>query len=329
MKTIAIPLIWLTIAGSSFAATIDAQTTDALLIGGGARPLGMGRAFTAVVEDADAIFINPAGLAGLMAPEAMSMFTNLLGDIYYSEFSGIIPSRFGTFGLGYVTTGVNQVLIPIDPPVVTDYYDNLLIATYSAPLALFFDYGRGIYFGLNAKIFNRGWVGLSDQSATGYSADFGLKYVVSPYLSFGFNRQNLLPVDLGGVIKYRSGAEETVAGINKLGIAIRPKPWRNALLLAGDLDIPAQSGRAVTGHLGAEWQINNFFIARTGLDQSLDASSPTLTSWNPTFGVSVLLSGFRVDYAFHPYYNNPDLATTYLSISFRGEKWSALTGETM
>ncbi|MFA4967747.1 MAG: hypothetical protein WC624_05975 [Candidatus Margulisiibacteriota bacterium] len=324
-------LIWsLLIVNYSFAAGAIVQTTDALLIGGGARPLGMGRAFTAIVEDADAIFINPAGLAGLMAPEFMSMFTNLLGDIYYSEFSGVIPSPVGTFGVGYVTTGVNQVLVPIDPTttVVSDYYDDLLVFTFSAPLALFFDYGRGIYLGINAKIFNRGWVGLSNASATGYSADFGIKYVVSPYLSFGFNRQNLLPIDLGGVLRYQSGAEETVAGINKLGVAIRPKPLNDNLLLACDVDIPAQSGRPVTGHFGAEWRFNKYFMARAGADQSLDASSPTLTSWNPTVGLSMSISGLRIDYALHPYYNNPSFATTYLSISFRGEKWSTLTGET-
>jgi hypothetical protein len=322
-------LIWsLLIVNCSFAAVIG-ETNDPLLIGGGARPLGMGRAFTAVVEDADAAFINPAGLAGLRAPEAMSMFTNLLGDIYYMEFSGAVPSRFGAVGLGYITTGVNGVLVPIGSSFVTsDYYDNLLVLTYSTPLASLLDFGQGIYVGVNAKLFNRGWAGLANQSASGVSADFGIKYVASPYLSFGLTRQNILPIDLGGVVHYSSGAEEAIAGLNKVGIAVRPKPWFDKLLLAGDVDIPAQSGRPVTAHLGAEWKLNDLFSVRAGADQSPDASSPSLTSWNPTFGLSLGSSGFRFDYAYHPYYNDPAYAASYVSFSYRAEDWSSLTGET-
>ena len=306
-----------------------ASLAQAAVIGEANDALSMGRAFTAVVEDADAAFINPAGLAGLRAPEAMSMFTNLMGDVYYMEFSGAVPTRLGSLGLGYITTGVNQVLVPIGSSSVTsDYYDNLLILTYSTPLASLVDFGHGIYLGLNAKFFNRGWTGLVNQSASGISADFGLKYVASPYLSFGLCRQNILPIDLGGVLRYSNGAEEALAGINKLGMAVRPKPCFDKLLLAADLDLPAHSGLPVTAHLGAEWKLSDQFYVRAGADQSPDAASPSLTSWSPTIGLSLGSSNFRFDYAYHPYYNNPSYASSYVSFSYRVENWSALTGET-
>lgn len=306
------------------------MTDDSTTIGGGARPLGMGRAFVGVADDADAPFINPAGIAGIRSPQVMSMFTNLLGEVYYVELSGVIPAPFGTMGAGYIATGVNQVLTPISSTesVYTDYHDNLFLLTYSTPLARFFDYGRNFYVGVNAKVFTRGWSGGVSQSALGYSVDLGLKYVATPYLSFGFNRQNILPVALGGVLRWPSGAEEAVAGLYKLGLAVKPKQFSDKLLLAADLDLPAQSGRPITAHLGAEWKIHQFFTVRGGADQSVDAATSTRTSWNPTIGASLGIRGVRVDYAYHPYYNDPALATNYISLSYQGDSLFALTGET-
>lgn len=137
MRALIILLLFSLSAAAALAANID-LTDDPMMIGGGARPLGMGRAFTAVVEDADAAFINPAGSANLRGPQAMSMFTNLLGEIYYVELCGGIPTLYGTFGAGYVATGINNVLYPASTGNVNaDYYDHLFLLSYSAPLALF------------------------------------------------------------------------------------------------------------------------------------------------------------------------------------------------
>jgi len=305
-------------------------TDDPMTIGGGARPLGMGRAFVAIADDADAPFINPAGTAGISGPQLMTMFTNLMGEVYYIELSGSVPSRIGTLGFGYITTGVNQVWTPLDGggTVLSDYYDNLLLATYSTPLARFFDYGRNIYIGANAKVFLRGWMGGVNESAIGYSADFGVKFIATPNLSFGFCRQNLIPVGIGGVLRWVSGAEEAIAGIYKAGIAVKPKQAGGALLIAADVDLPAQSGRPFTAHLGTEWKLNKLLTIRGGADQSVDSSSSTKTCWNPTFGISLGLAGFRADYAYHAYYNDPMYATHYVSFSFTGAPRFALTGET-
>ena len=306
---------------------VTGTTNDPLLIGGGARPLGMGRAFVAIVDDSDAPLINPAGIATIKSPQLLTMFTNLLGEVYYAEITGAVPSANGTFAAAYVTTGVNHVLTPIDSTLVyTDYYDNTLILSYSSPLARFFDYGRNLWFGANLKTFSRGFTGGTYATASGWSADFGLKLVVNPYFSLGFNRQNLVPVNLGNVIKWSTGAEDAIAGIYKFGAAIRPKPFARRLLLALDLDLPAQSGRPTTMHAGGEYQINNNFIVRSGLDQSVDAASPNSASWNPTAGISVALGGFRLDYTFHDYTNDPSLATSYVSLSVQAEPGRVLEG---
>lgn len=328
MKKITITILLAAVLAPTARAVLFGETTDPMVIGGGARPLGMGRASVAIAEDADAPFINPAGIAGLRGPQAMSMFTNLLEDVYYIELCGSVPSRIGSFGVGMVATGSKAVLLPQFDNVYSDYYDNMFLLSYGAPLANFFEYGRNIYLGLNLKYFSRGWTGGIYQSAAGYSADFGIKFIATPYLSFGYNRQNFLPVDLGGVIRYQSGAEEAVSSIHKMGVAVRPKQFASNLLLALDVDLPAQSGRPATAHLGVEWKTNELLMVRMGADQSLDAATPTKTSWNPTFGVSLEYFGFRIDYAHHPYYNDPAYATNYISLSYRGEPRFALIGET-
>ncbi|MFA6169381.1 MAG: hypothetical protein WC772_01240 [Candidatus Margulisiibacteriota bacterium] len=322
MKKTIVLLAILFVGGQFSQAAVIGTTDDALTIGGGARPIGMGRAFTAIVDDADAPFINPAGLAGIKGPQAMSMYTNLLGEVYYQEFSGAVPTPNGTVGLGYITTGVNN--IPTTP-IPTDYYDSLFLVSYSVPIARFFDYGKNVFIGLNYKIFNRGYTGGIGQFATGTSADAGLLVIVNPNLSLGLCRQNILPVSMGGVLRLDGGAEEALAGITKAGVAIKPIP-QPKLTVAVDVDLPAQSARPLTSHLGLEWKENNYLMLRAGIDQSVDPGTATQTSWNPSFGTSLTVGNFRVDYAYHQYYNDPGLATTYVSMSYTGEPWFALKG---
>lgn len=143
-------------------------------------------------------------------------------------------------------------------------------------------------------------------------------------MSLGFCRQNLLPVNLGGVIKWSSGAEEAIAGVYKFGVAVRP--YLGNTLLTCDLNIPAYSNQAATGHLGAEYKANENLMLRAGADQSVDSSSAAKTSWNPTMGVSLGILGFRFDYTYHPYYNDPALATQYISLSYQGDNTSLMSG---
>lgn len=322
----------LTLIAIVFSIRVEADyvgyTDDPMVIGGGARSLGMGRAFAAIADDADALFINPAGIANLKGPVGMAMFTNfLMGEVYYTEFCGAIPSAWGTVGVGYISTGVSQIPTVVNSiEVNTDYYDSLFLLSYSTPLARFFGYGRNIFMGLNFKIFSRGWSGGINEEALGMSGDLGLKFIVNPYLSFGLCRQNFVPVSLGGVLRWTSGAEEALAGITKVGIAIKPIAFRKKLIIDFDADLPASSGRPITMHLGAEWKANEILALRCGLDQSIDANVASKATWNPAVGISLGQGGFRFDYAYHSYYNNPELATSYISFAYEGSPWMALKG---
>ena len=99
--TLSIIIICLTITSQTSAAYIK-PTTDPVEIGIGARPIGMGKAFVALADDVNAVYINPAGLAGLKTWQVMSMTTKLINEINYVSLAGTYNTEYGTFGLGYV-----------------------------------------------------------------------------------------------------------------------------------------------------------------------------------------------------------------------------------
>lgn len=309
-------------------ADIVGSTDDSTVIGGGARPIGMGRAFVAIADDVDAPFINPAGLASLKGPSAMAMYTNLLSEVYYYEYVGAVPSPIGSFGLGYITTGVDQIPTKNEHGVIvpTDYYDSLLLLNYSTPLSRFFHYGRNIFVGLNYKLFNRGYSGGINEYATGQSIDVGVRVLPTPYFYLGLVKSNILPVALGGLLRYTTGVEESLTGQTKIGLAAKPVNFNGKLLLASDIKIPDLSTRPSTLHFGAEYKLTSNVTIRGGYEQSIDTSNVQRTSWNPAFGLSLALASFRIDFAYHPYYNDPELATHYLSLVYIGEPVLALKG---
>ncbi len=74
----------------------------------GARPVAMGESFTAVADDASALFFNPAGLAWLDQAQLSVMHVNYLGGALYetAAFATPFSNRFG-FGLhvGFLNYG--------------------------------------------------------------------------------------------------------------------------------------------------------------------------------------------------------------------------------
>src|SRR5258708_4081924 len=66
----------------------------------GARPAGMGNAFTAAADDSNAPFWNPAGLALVSKGEIGLMHMIDIADINYDTFSVALPaSRLDGWGL--------------------------------------------------------------------------------------------------------------------------------------------------------------------------------------------------------------------------------------
>ncbi len=72
-----------------------------LKLGVGARPVAMGEAFTAVADDANAMFWNPAGMGMMKGMDVSLMFMNLYGDVTYASGATVFPiERKGRASMG-------------------------------------------------------------------------------------------------------------------------------------------------------------------------------------------------------------------------------------
>ncbi len=69
-----------------------------LKIAPGARPVGMGEAFTGVADDIHAIYWNPAGLGLLKVPELTAMHMQYFQSIQYEFGAFAYPTQYGTWG---------------------------------------------------------------------------------------------------------------------------------------------------------------------------------------------------------------------------------------
>jgi hypothetical protein len=100
---IALIAVFLVAAAPARAIQTDVGTSAAqfLQIGAGARSLGMGEAYTAVVEGPDAVYWNPAGLSRMTRPEAVYARTELPAGLHHDFFAFGAPSALlqGTVAL--------------------------------------------------------------------------------------------------------------------------------------------------------------------------------------------------------------------------------------
>lgn len=110
--SIAAILLLLTTAGvqAQYVSNVSKVGTTAatfLEIGVGSRAIGMGGAFTALANDASAIYWNPAGLAWLRNGESQFVHAGWLADISFDNISGYVPLA-GNMAVGAFVTTVSM-----------------------------------------------------------------------------------------------------------------------------------------------------------------------------------------------------------------------------
>jgi len=328
------------LAGASYAA-LSGTAIDPTYIGVGARPLGMGKAYVAVAEDADAIFMNPAGLGKIKSWKLTSMYSNFMGDVKYGVLGGVIPMDTGALGIGYITSRVDGIWVLGDdaassthwptPSSLGEYSNSVGFISYGFPLEEVLGIGKDIYVGANLKYFDQNGSGTDEASyaaGRGLDMDLGILYSPDGWLALGINQQNIVPEGFGGAVTYRSGVEEAVPTLTKAGAKISLLGDEdNSILessvkvdLAADIDIYNDGSRPSGMHLGAEVTPIDMITLRAGIDRdprpgTVDISEAT----NFTCGVGLKLAGIRFDYAYHPYSSIAENATHFFSISYVGE----------
>jgi hypothetical protein len=278
---------------------------DPMRIGVGARILGMGRAYVGMADDISGIFINPAALSSVTNLQLTTMQGKFINEYDYMNLGAAIPVEMGTFGIGYVGSGISFTI----PSNESSTYSN-------NNRALLFSFGKG-YAGLSAgatlKIYAYDITGpgITDGTGAGHDVDLGVTYRPNSVLKLGAVAQNALPASMGGKIIWKNGVEESLPATLKLGCCLNLN--KNLQLnIDNDMFITSRNRQSLI-HCGLEWTPMDLVGLRAGIDQDIGGKG---LSNNLTAGVGLNLEDLRFDYAYHTYDGLSDNDTHYFSLTY-------------
>ncbi len=268
-------------------------TASFLKIPIGARPSGMGEAYTALADGVDAIYFNPAGLGWVIHPEIQATHAIWFADVSYDFLGYIQPTSIGTFGVGVqyvymdkmykISEGVEEGKFSV--------YDSLGIISYGTCLGEKFSLGLNVK-GLQCKI--------DTQKAGAVASDVGVLFCTNREgnsFSMGIVGQNL-----GSKMKFIDEEEYLPENI-KLGLTGSfsfPEQYTD-LNLTVDVNKPINEDYNFCfglEHWGAETLALRCGYKYDLEDNKLEEGDP-LSGWR--MGVGIKCRGFLLDYAFVPY----------------------------
>ena len=301
-------------------------------IGVGARPLGMGNAFCAIADDANAFLYNPAGLAQLERLQISTMYANLYPIL--SDGSGIsnnfisiaypipvdilMPASFplwltkdgwGTIGFSWFNLGTSS-----DPlRSASTYKENTYIFSYAKNLDLFM-------LGLSMKILTKEygqnyWTSMNPVFANGCNA-YGLGFDVGALykmpgekLTLGLQLKDINQPDIHLV--YASPVPLTF----RFGAAYKLVPvWNfDRITASSDFTVRDSDFKLYSGIEG--WLIDKNIALRFGFGLGSGFSNIALgASYKLT--EEMYNSDFRLDYAFvYPFGAQPTGGTHRISLT--------------
>lgn len=182
---ITLPIGALAQSGGESSGGLDAPkySNEFLAIGVGARALGMGSAFTSVVNDVTSGYWNPAGILGVQGDLQVGvMHSEYFAGIAKYDYVGLARpiDSMSTIGITFIRFGIDNIpntIDLIDPSGNIDYdritsfssADHAFLVTYARKLRV-----PGLRIGGNAKVIYRR-VGQFGQ-AWGFGLDGGLQY---------------------------------------------------------------------------------------------------------------------------------------------------------
>lgn len=154
-----------------------------LKVGLGARAVAMGEAFTAVADDATALYFNPAGLIQLNRPEAVFGFIDYPAGLKFVHFGGAMPARAlsGVWGF-HITSLFTDDMIETTPEMPYGTGRTFTASDLAAAVTYCQRLTDKFSVGVNLKLLNER---LADAAATGWAADVGTFY------STGWKRLNI------------------------------------------------------------------------------------------------------------------------------------------
>jgi hypothetical protein len=245
-----------------------------------ARALGLGDAYTAMADDLDAIYFNPAGLQRMSKPQISATYFKTLEDTFYTTLAFGMPATassawggsvayFDAGRLDYITGDGSEKSVKAMQDCVV---------TLSGSLCLY----AGNCAGLNVKF-------LSSRLAESYSGftaalDGGVSYHVWRDLQFGLAIKNL-----GPKLKYGQAGDLLPSSL-QAGLAYRWS-WVGKHVLACSAESVKPLDQDFKFHTGVEYGFNKMLFARAGYKAGYDLAGFTA-------GCGAALGGVQMDYAF-------------------------------
>lgn len=285
-----VALAILGVTGISWAGFIDT--------GQGARPVSMGRAFTAVADDIHAVFYNPAGMAQLKGLSATTMYARLYPgvsgvDLNYGLLAAAVPLSF----LGKIGVGVTNLSLDM-------YKENMLYISYGRSLPF------NISVGGSFKMLRWSADGDTDPisgakdnnySYNGFSFDAGVMYQVPTsllgrFLKTGRLQLGLMLKDVNQPSIAENGAD---SGKLPMGLAIGAAYLSENLIVAADFSKADEFNKL---HVGAEYVLQRyafgawqtaFTVRGGGIRVMSDAEGGEVD-----FGFGIIVRALQLDYAY-------------------------------
>ncbi len=252
---------------------------DFLLMTTGARPDGMGQAFSAVADDINTLTFNPAGLGNIRLPEVGYGHESFFSDISYDFLGAAVPAgELGVLGLGYLGMGTPPFNSTADPAAATSsVMDQAFIGAWGKS---FYDFhvGAALKY-IQEKV--------DTIQGTGFAVDLGARFRILPQLTLA-----------GAVLNLGSGIQfsslEPLPLVANTGVAWNAYEDPNhSLTLAGDGSFEVNSNLQHYS-VGAEYWFKDMVALRAGyLANSQDEGF--------SVGAGFKYQFFQLDYAFEPY----------------------------
>ena len=261
----------------------------------GTRAWGMGGAYTAVADDAGAVFWNPAGLMQIKEPSidvALSFHTEA-ADSYESLISYLEPDS--GYGAGALSWYYGR-LDPVADPSGTEYrVANDFCYSLSKPVGK----DQLVYLGGSIRYQNERKP-FDPSSVTGWTGDISGLVQGSHAVKAGITIRDVYQV-LKGQKDMASDHEANML----LGLAFQPDE-KIVIAVDGWDVLNRLESRSV--RIGGEYRLEQGLALRAGLQKGLD------NSWQAwTWGAGIDLANWRVEYAY--------LGGDYQGIHTMGVTW--------
>ncbi|OGS23008.1 MAG: hypothetical protein A2252_06330 [Elusimicrobia bacterium RIFOXYA2_FULL_39_19] len=284
------------IASATTNLTADSNTGASFLkIGIGARPVGLGNAFTAIANDVTAINWNPGGLSQLTQRQISAMHSQWIVDSNLDYIGFASPLKSGVFGGSVIVLSQGEMEGRDENRQQTASFGaSDMAVTFSFSKNLLLSNKRSIGLGANLKIIQQK---IESEQATGVAVDLGALYHF-PSLPFtaGLSIQNL-----GPQMKFISeGYNLPLTVATGLGYNI------GGVTIALDVKQQVYENQTIVS-IGTEFLPINTLALRAGyLLPAITQSTLNKTDLSTDYsgfggGIGIKLFGTQTDYSFVPY----------------------------